>query len=79
MIRIRKLSSIEFQIKTKKGYKKARITNINKIHPRGVYSVNVSIANELFNKGMVIKAKNKVVLKKKMKIHVNKLIEKHNR
>ncbi len=70
MIRIRKLSSIEFQIKTKKGYKKARITNINKIHPRGVYSVNVSIANELFNKGMVKKAKKKRKKKKNLNFYI---------
>ncbi|KKM80806.1 hypothetical protein LCGC14_1336300 [marine sediment metagenome] len=73
------MKSIEFRVKTKKGYRKARITNISKTHPRGVYSVNVSVANELFNKGMIVKAKNKVVLKKKMKSHVNKLIKKHDR
>lgn len=76
---MKELKDIEFGVKTKKGHKKARISGIQKTHPRGVYSVDVAVGNEVFNKGLLIQAKNKPILKKKMKTHVNKLMKKYNR
>ena len=73
-----KLKREKFNVKVKGKKYTVIINKIHKTHPRGVYSVNLRVNNTLYLKGALIIAKNKEVLKERMKSKAISRIKKYH-